>query len=753
MGILSEELEQTLNSVFQLAHIRRNEFVTVEHLLLGLIENSSCQQVFNGLNADIKALKHKLETFIHDNVVILPEKDGETTASIGLQRVIQRAVMHVQASGKEEVTGAHALVAIFSEKDSHAVYFMNELDLHRLDVVTYMSHGMLSLSVEETNPETNEDDKQQQGAGQGKTLPLKRFCVNLTERAKAGRIDPLIGRDTELSRCMHILCRRRKNNPLLVGEAGVGKTALAEGLALRIVEKDVPEVLLDTNVYALDMGSLLAGSKYRGDFEERLKAVIQAIREEERAILFIDEIHTMIGAGAANGSAMDASNLLKPALANGELRCIGATTYQEYRQVFEKQSALTRRFQKVDLDAPSIAETIDILQGLKSRLEDHHDVHYSQNALESAAKLAARYIQERQLPDSAIDVLDEAGAAVHLQAGGKRKKQINIKDIEATIASMARIPTRQVSATDKQSLQYLERNLKLAIFGQDSAIEQLSACIRLSRAGLSHPDKPIGSFLFSGPTGVGKTEVVRQLSRIMGIELIRFDMSEYMEAHAVSRLIGSPPGYVGYEQGGLLTDAINKHPHAVLLLDEMEKAHQDVFNILLQVMDHGKLTDNNGRSADFRHVILVMTSNAGAFEMQQNSIGFNPKSNTGRDEEAIKRLFTPEFRNRLDAVISFASLQKETVVHVADKFLVELEMQLQDKKVELDVSDEARAWLAKHGYDAQMGARPMARLIQDTIKKTLADAILFGDLQKGGLARVVVVDDKIAIEYPSLVEV
>jgi len=750
MGILSEELEQTLNSVFQLAHIRRNEFVTVEHLLLGLLKNSSCQQVLTGLHVDTTALKEKLETFIHDHVHILPENEGETTASIGLQRVIQRAVMHVQAAGKQEVTGAHALVAIFSEKDSHAVYFMHELNLHRLDVVTYMSHGMLSLPADE---QAMGDEEKQQPQGQGKTLPLKRFCVDLTARAKAGRIDPLIGRDAELSRCMHVLCRRRKNNPLLVGEAGVGKTALAEGLALRIVEEDVPEILLNTHVYALDMGALLAGSKYRGDFEERLKAVIQAMGKEERAILFIDEIHTMIGAGAANGSAMDASNLLKPALANGELRCIGATTYQEYRQVFEKQSALSRRFQKIDLEAPSIDETIEILQGLKSRLEEHHGVHYTQTSLVCAAKLASRYIQERQLPDSAIDVLDEAGAAVHLQDVGKRKKQINVKDIETTIASMARIPARQVSSTDKQSLKYLERNLKLAIFGQDHAIEQLSASIRLSRAGLSHPDKPIGSFLFSGPTGVGKTEVVRQLSRIMGIELIRFDMSEYMEAHAVSRLIGSPPGYVGYEQGGLLTDAINKHPHAVLLLDEMEKAHPDVFNILLQVMDHGKLTDNNGRSADFRHVILVMTSNAGAFEMQQNSIGFNhQQSSNERSEEAIKRLFTPEFRNRLDAVIPFEALQHETVLHVAEKFLVELEVQLQDKKVELDVSDDAKVWLAKHGYDENMGARPMARLIQEKIKKALADAILFGDLQKGGVAHVVVVDDDIAIEYPSMVE-
>jgi len=748
MGILSENLERSLNDIFRVAHLRRNEFVTVEHLLLGLLDNMEAKHVLEGLNVDMQNLREEIEAFIQEHIVVLAEDEGETVASVGLQRVIQRAVMHVQAAGKQEVTGAHALVAIFSEKDSHAVYFLNRAGISRLDVVAFISHGTLSLP-DKSDEQISSDEATHK---ESDASPLQRFCINLSERALAGKIDPLIGRDDELNRCMHILCRRRKNNPLLVGEAGVGKTALAEGLALRIVQRETPEVLHDTKVFSLDMGSLLAGTKYRGDFEERLKAIIGAMAKEDKAILFIDEIHTIIGAGSANGSAMDASNLLKPALANGELRCMGATTYQEYRRVFEKESALSRRFQKVDLEEPSIEDTVEILKGLKDRLEEYHDIHYSQTAILTAAKLASRYIQDRRLPDSAIDVLDEAGAAVHLRSEGKRKKQINITDIEATIASMARIPTRQVSSNDRQSLEHLERNLKLAIFGQDHAIAKLSASIRLSRAGLSPPDKPIGSFLFSGPTGVGKTEVVRQLARIMGIKLIRFDMSEYMESHAVSRLIGAPPGYVGYEQGGLLTDAINKHPHAVLLLDEMEKAHQDLFNILLQVMDHGKLTDNNGRSADFRHVIVIMTSNAGAFEMQQNAIGFNPQSSEGRDEEAIKRLFTPEFRNRLDAVIPFAALDQDTILHVTDKFLVELEMQLLDKKVELEVSDEARQWLAKHGHDPQMGARPMSRLIQDTLKKTLADAILFGELQKGGKARVILVDGEIKIEYPSTID-
>jgi len=747
MGILNENLEQSLNDIFQTAHAHRNEFVTVEHLLLGLLDNPESKQVLELLHVDIQTLREEIEAFIQKHITILAENEGGTVASVGLQRVIQRAVMHVQSAGKQEVTGAHALVAIFSEKDSHAVYFLNTAGVTRLDVVTLISHGTLSLPTK-TDEHTSSDSQTTSDPS-----PLQRFCINLNERAIAGKIDPLIGRDNELNRCMHILCRRRKNNPLLVGEAGVGKTALAEGLALRIVKSETPKVLHDTKIFSLDMGALLAGTKYRGDFEERLKSVITAIEKEDKSILFIDEIHTIIGAGSTSGSTMDASNLLKPALANGELRCIGATTYQEYRQVFEKESALSRRFQKVDLEEPSIEDTVEILKGLKDRLESHHQIHYSQTAILTAAKLASRYIQDRRLPDSAIDVLDEAGAAVHLKIDGKRKKQINITDIEATIANMARIPTRQVSSSDKQSLEHLERNLKLAIFGQNHAIEQLSASIRLSRAGLSHPNKPIGSFLFSGPTGVGKTEVVRQLARIMGIKLIRFDMSEYMESHAVSRLIGAPPGYVGYEQGGLLTDAINKHPHAVLLLDEMEKAHQDLFNILLQVMDHGKLTDNNGRSADFRHVIVIMTSNAGAFEMQQNAIGFNAQSSQGRDEEAIKRLFTPEFRNRLDAVIPFAALNQDTILHVTDKFLVELEMQLLDKKVELEVSNDVRQWLAEHGHDPLMGARPMARLIQDALKKPLADAILFGELQKGGKASVVLIDGEIHIEYPSMIPV
>jgi len=679
------------------------------------------------------------------HVTVLPEGSGDTIASVGLQRVIQRAVMHVQSAGKDVVTGAHALVAIFSEKDSHAVYFLNSLGVTRLDVTTFVSHG--SDHVQSSLEQQIEIGVTGAGAStQTDASPLSKYCENLTDKALLEELDPLIGREKELDRCLHILCRRKKNNPLLVGEAGVGKTAIAEGLATRIIQDQVPEILKDAQVYSLDMGALLAGTKYRGDFEERLKAVLAALKAEKNVILFIDEIHTIIGAGSVNGSAMDVSNLLKPALANGELRCMGATTYQEYRQTFEKENALSRRFRKVDVVEPSIPDTVDILNGLKSRLEDHHQIKYSKPAITEAAKLASRYIADRRLPDSAIDVLDEAGAAVHLHIAGKRKKQLGVHDIETTVASMARIPARQVSSTDKKSLESLERNLKLSVFGQNGAIEQLSASIKLSRAGLGSPDKPIGSFLFTGPTGVGKTEVAKQLSRIMGVELIRFDMSEYMEAHAVSRLIGSPPGYVGYEQGGLLTDAINKHPYCVLLLDEIEKAHQDIFNVLLQVMDHGTLTDNNGKSADFRHVVLIMTSNAGAFEMQQNAIGFNPGSNVGRDEEAIKRLFTPEFRNRLDAMIPFNPLSEEVIMHVVDKFIMSLEMQLQEKKVELDVTPAARKWLAKKGYDPQMGARPMERLIREQIKKALAEQILFGDLQKGGVALVDVDGDKLSVQ-------
>jgi len=747
MGILSEELEETLNDTFRNAHFRRNEFVTVEHLLLGLLDNPNALGVLLGCHANIEILRSELTDFIRDNVSILPEDAGETTASIGLQRVIQRAVMHVQAAGKREVTGAHVLVAIFSEKDSHAVHYLNIMGINRLDIVSFMAHG--ALSNESAQPasgaeapalETEKPDKS--------ASPLQRFCINLSQRAKEGKIDPLIGRSEELKRCAQILCRRRKNNPLLVGEAGVGKTAIAEGLALRIEEADAPDVIQNATIYALDMGALLAGTKYRGDFEERLKAVLHALEQADQAVLFIDEIHTIIGAGAASGGTMDASNLLKPALANGELRCIGATTYQEFRNLFEKDRALSRRFQKVDVPEPSVEETIDILKGLKSRLQEHHGVRYSQTAIEQAAKLAKRYLGDRHLPDSAIDVLDEAGASMRIKPEDKRRSQINVHDIETMIASMARIPHQQVNASDKKRLIHLDRDLKLSVFGQDKAINQLASSIKLSRAGLSHPEKPIGSFLFTGPTGVGKTEVARQMARIMGVELIRFDMSEYMESHTVSRLIGAPPGYVGFDQGGLLTEAVTKNPHAILLLDEIEKAHPDLFNLLLQIMDHGSLTDNNGRKADFRHIVLIMTSNAGAFEMQQNTVGFNPQPRHGEDEEAVKRIFTPEFRNRLDAMIGFAPLSKQTILHVVDKLLVELETQLEEKKVELDVTDAAKTWLATHGYDPLMGARPMARLIQEHIKKPLADAILFGNLQKGGMAVVDCRDNKLALMQP-----
>ncbi|MFQ5518699.1 MAG: ATP-dependent Clp protease ATP-binding subunit ClpA, partial [Mariprofundus sp.] len=725
----------------------RNEFVTVEHLLLGLLDNPNALGVLLGCQADIEILRSELSAFIREHVATLPEEAGETTASIGLQRVIQRAVMHVQASGKREVTGGHVLVAIFSEKDSHAVHFLNKTGITRLDVVSFMAHGALSNehSASESGSETPalESEKVEESKS-----PLFRFCINLSQRAREGKIDPLVGRELEVGRCIQILCRRRKNNPLLVGEAGVGKTAIAEGLALRIEEQDAPEVIQNATIYALDMGALLAGTKYRGDFEERLKAVLHALEKEDQAVLFVDEIHTIIGAGAASGGSMDASNLLKPALANGELRCIGATTYQEFRNLFEKDRALARRFQKVDIPEPSIGETIDILKGLKSRLQDHHGVRYSQTAIEQAAKLAKRHLGDRHLPDSAIDVLDEAGASMRVKPEDKRRNQINVHDIESMIASMARIPHQQVNASDRKRLAHLDRDLKLSVFGQNKAIDQLASSIKLSRAGLAHPEKPIGSFLFTGPTGVGKTEVARQLSRIMGVELIRFDMSEYMESHTVSRLIGAPPGYVGFDQGGLLTEAVGKNPHAVLLLDEIEKAHPDLFNLLLQIMDHGTLTDNNGRKADFRHVVLIMTSNAGAFEMQQNTVGFNPQPRQGADDEAVKRIFTPEFRNRLDASIGFAPLSEEVILHVVDKMLIELETQLEEKKVELDVSDAAKKWLSSHGYDPLMGARPMARLIQEHIKKPLAEAILFGDLQKGGTAVIDCKDNSLVVLQP-----
>ncbi len=728
--MLSDSLEQTLNDVFRMAHIQRNEFVTVEHLLLGLLDNGSASETLIACGLDFDLLRTDLNQFISEHVAILPEDMGETTASICLQRVIQRSIMQVQSSGKAEVNGANILIAIFSEKDSHAVYSLKRQGITRLSVTNHIAHGIEKGDQFQPDTDTPQTDKKERKA----PSPLKRFCINLNKRARAGEIDPLIGREPELARCTHILCRRRKNNPLLVGEAGVGKTAIAEGLASRIVEKQVPEAIADAVIYALDMGALLAGTKYRGDFEERMKAVLNELAKKPQSVLFIDEIHTVIGAGAASGGAMDASNLLKPVLANGELRCIGATTHTEFRGLFEKDRALARRFQKIDVPEPDIADTIKILRGLKIHLEEHHGIRYTQAAIKSAAELAARYINDRRLPDSAIDVLDEAGAAMRIST--RRRKQVAVGDIEAMVASMARIPARSVSTSDQLSLKNLERNLKLSVFGQDAAITQLAASIKLSRAGLSHPERPIGSFLFTGPTGVGKTEVARQLARVMGLNVIRYDMSEYMEAHAVSRLIGAPPGYVGFDQGGLLTETVNKTPYAVLLLDEIEKAHPDLFNILLQVMDHGTLTDNAGRMADFRHIILIMTSNAGAFEMQQGSIGFNPQPRSGDDAEAVKRIFSPEFRNRLDSTIHFTTLDRSTILHVVDKFIMELEIQLQEKGVELEVSKSVRKWLAGRGYDPMMGARPMARLIQEKIKKPLAEEILFGKLARGGKVRV-----------------
>ena len=744
--MLSQELEFSLNMAFQDAREKRHEFITVEHLLAALLDNPSASRVLRACGGNIEELRRTLAGFLRENVPTLaPGSQAETQPTLGFQRVIQRAVLHVQGVGKKEVTGANVLVAIFSEKESHAVYFLQKQNITRFDVVNYISHGISKVPGEGQELSAAED--QEEGAAPSERGALDVFAVNLNEQARLGKIDPLIGRDHEMERTVQILCRRRKNNPLYVGEAGVGKTAIAEGLAKKIVDGEVPEILADSTIYALDMGALLAGTKYRGDFEKRLKAVIQHLKKQEKAVLFIDEIHTIIGAGAASGGAMDASNLLKPALASGELKCIGSTTYQEYRGIFEKDRALARRFQKIDVPEPSVEEAVQILRWLKPKFEQHHGVRYTQQALRSAVELADRYIGDRHLPDKAIDVIDEAGASVHLAAPSKRKKTIGVPEIEEIVARIARIPQRHVSTSDRETLRNLERDLKLVVFGQDAAVEALASSIKMARSGLREGEKPIGSYLFSGPTGVGKTEVTRQLAYVLGLQLIRFDMSEYMERHTVSRLIGAPPGYVGFDQGGLLTDAVNKHPHAVLLLDEIEKAHPGVFNLLLQVMDHGTLTDNNGRKADFRHVILVMTTNAGAEQLSKKGMGFMPGEKTGDEGLAIQQTFTPEFRNRLDAVISFKPLSPQTIAHVVDKFIVELEGQLEEKGVNIEVDASARAWLARHGYDAAMGARPMARLIQDRIKKPLANELLFGRLVHGGTVVVREDNDDLVFDY------
>ncbi len=735
--MIAQELEVSLHMAFMEARQKRHEFITVEHLLLAMLDNPSAADVLRACAANIDELRRKLTDFIDKHTPRVPG-DGEvdTQPTLGFQRVIQRAILHVQSSGKKEVTGANVLVAIFGEKDSHALHFLTQQGITRLDVVNYISHGITKTPQENTASGRSEPGGQEQEAEPGNASALEAYAVNLNAQALSGRIDPLIGRERELERVIQTLCRRRKNNPLLVGEAGVGKTAIAEGLARCIVEGEVPEILAGATVYALDMGALLAGTKYRGDFEQRLKAVLKQLSSNPKAILFIDEIHTLIGAGAASGGTLDASNLLKPALASGQLRCIGATTYNEFRGVFEKDHALSRRFQKIDVPEPSIEETIAILRGLKSRFEAHHGVRYTQSALSTAAELSARFINDRHLPDKAIDVIDEAGAAQRIQPKSKQKKVISSKEIEDIVAKIARIPAKTVAVDERNALKNLERDLKAVVFGQDKAIEALATAIKMSRSGLGNPQKPIGSFLFSGPTGVGKTEVARQLAYTLGVELIRFDMSEYMERHAVSRLIGAPPGYVGFEQGGLLTEAITKHPYAVLLLDEIEKAHPDIFNILLQVMDHGTLTDNNGRRADFRNVVIIMTTNAGAEALGRSSIGFTQAQRKGDEMAEIKRLFSPEFRNRLDAIISFAPLDETVILRVVDKFLMQLEEQLHAKKVEAHFTDALRAFLAKNGFDPAMGARPMARLIQDTIRKALADELLFGRLANGGQVTV-----------------
>ncbi|MCE4550624.1 ATP-dependent Clp protease ATP-binding subunit ClpA [Xanthomonas hortorum] len=746
--MFSKDLEQTIGQCYKRAREARHEFMTVEHLLLSLLDNPSAQAVLKACGADQVRLHNDLEQAIEASVSRLAEDDGrDTQPTLGFQRVLQRAVYHVQSSGKKEVTGANVLVAIFGEKDSHAVYFLNQQDITRLDIVNYLSHGIAKLGEDGEQPSASDGEpKSEGGEGEAKGDALAEFATNLNEQARNGKIDPLVGRADEIERTIQVLCRRRKNNPLYVGEAGVGKTAIAEGLAKRIVDNDVPDVLAEAVIFSLDLGALVAGTKYRGDFEKRLKGVLAALKKVPNAVLFIDEIHTIIGAGSASGGTMDASNLIKPALSSGELRCIGSTTFQEYRGIFEKDRALARRFQKIDIVEPTVGETFEILQGLKPKYEAHHGVTYADDALQAAVDLSVKHIGDRLLPDKAIDVIDEAGARQRLLPEGKRKELIDIEEIETIVAKMARIPAKQVSATDKDVLQHLERNLKMVIFGQNPAIETLAGSIKLARSGLANPEKPIGNFLFAGPTGVGKTEVTKQLALQLGIELVRFDMSEYMEAHSISRLIGAPPGYVGFDQGGLLTEKVVKTPHCVLLLDEVEKAHPDIFNILLQVMDRGILTDTNGREANFKNVILVMTTNAGATQASRRSIGFTKQDHSTDAMESIRRGFTPEFRNRLDAIVQFQPLGFDHILRVVDKFIIELEMLLQEKHVSLSATPTARDWLAQHGFDPLMGARPMSRVIQEKIKRPLADELLFGKLVEGGRVNIDVKDGELVVE-------
>ncbi|VVD65069.1 ATP-dependent Clp protease ATP-binding protein [Pandoraea eparura] len=750
--MIAQELEVSLHMAFMEARQARHEFITVEHLLLALLDNPTAAEVLRACAANLEDLRQNLRNFIADNTPTVPGSDEvDTQPTLGFQRVIQRAIMHVQSTsnGKKEVTGANVLVAIFGEKDSHAVYYLQQQGVTRLDVVNFISHGITKTGAPGESAKAGEGSAEGEEGANAKESPLAQYTQNLNQLARDGKIDPLIGREAEVERVVQVLCRRRKNNPLLVGEAGVGKTAIAEGLAWRVTRGEVPEILQDAAVYSLDMGALLAGTKYRGDFEQRLKAVLKELKERNNAILFIDEIHTLIGAGAASGGTLDASNLLKPALSSGQLKCIGATTFTEYRGIFEKDAALSRRFQKIDVNEPTIEQTVQILRGLKSRFEEHHGVKYSSSALSAAAELSAKFITDRHLPDKAIDVIDEAGAAQRILPKSKQKKTIGKGEIEDIVSKIARIPAQSVSADDRGKLQTLDRDLKSVVFGQDPAIDALSAAIKMSRAGLGKTDKPIGAFLFSGPTGVGKTEVAKQLAFTLGIELIRFDMSEYMERHAVSRLIGAPPGYVGFDQGGLLTEAVTKKPHCVLLLDEIEKAHPDIFNVLLQVMDHGTLTDNNGRKADFRNVIVIMTTNAGAETINRASIGFTNERQAGDEMADIKRMFTPEFRNRLDAIISFKPLDEQIILRVVDKFLIQLEDQLHEKKVEVVFTDKLRAFLAKKGFDPLMGARPMQRLIQDTIRRALADELLFGRLTSGGRVTVDLDEhDQVQLSFP-----